>query len=246
MILKDLDGKIRRFIKGRIAGMSGKKSITGIPNNCLHLYPVEKTDPVKLAVLFSGDGGWARLTNQLSTHLREAGIAVVGIDCMHYFWARKTPAQTAEDLASAIDHFSQIWGTRELVLLGYSMGADVLPQIIRELPLSIRTGLSHVVLMSPGHYGCLKFRFIGWLGYETPARLGVPLRPDIEALAPISVSCFAGETETTSQALHLKEVVDHVEFLPGGHHYAGDYSTLAKCILRQINKNLPPCPAIVS
>ncbi|MEZ5329099.1 MAG: AcvB/VirJ family lysyl-phosphatidylglycerol hydrolase [Verrucomicrobiales bacterium] len=240
MILKDLTGKIRRFVAGRLAALSTKgNAVAGIGNHCLHLYPPEPgstpTDRT-MAVFYSGDGGWARLTTHVSKRLQSSGIPVAGIDCMHYFWNEKTAESAAGDLAALIDHFSAEWQAGQVVLLGYSMGADVLPQIIQKLPQSTRVTITHVVLMSPSHYGCLKFRFIGWLGFETPSHYGRALQPDIDTIAPIPVTFFAGERETTSLAHSLTSTANAAEFLPGGHHYGSDYETLADRVLVHINR----------
>jgi type IV secretory pathway VirJ component len=188
-----------------------------------------------MVVFYSGDGGWARLTTHVSGHLRDAGIPVVGIDCMHYFWKEKQPGQAAHDLAAAISHYSDAWGTAELILLGYSMGADVVPLLIRHLPETMRARISHVVLMSPAHHVCLKFRFIGWLGYESAPHHSHPILPDLEAIAPIPVSIFAGEKERESLAHDLDPTIYDLEFLPGGHHYGGDYAGLAERVLARVS-----------
>lgn len=232
MILKDLGGKIGRFVRGHLAVRAGRVATAGIARHCLHAYPVPKgVKPVRMVVFYSGDGGWARLPGHLSDHLRSAGFPVVGIDCMHYFWKEKEPGEAARDLATAVTHYSAEWGVRELVLLGYSMGADVVPLIVRHVPDDVRARIAHVVLMSPSHHVCLRFRFIGWLGYESAPRHRHSILPDLEAIAPIQVTLFAGAKEDGSLVHAVAPAKFTVELLPGGHHYGGDYATLAGRVL---------------
>ena len=52
-----------------------------------------------LAIVISGDGGWRDLDQTIARDLRGRGVSVVGIDSLRYFWTRKSPTQTAHDLA---------------------------------------------------------------------------------------------------------------------------------------------------
>jgi type IV secretory pathway VirJ component len=230
MVTKDLVGKFKRFIKGRLSARRDAKGV-GIPESCLHHYLAEGSKT--LAVFYSGDGGWARLTTHLSMRLQQAGISVAGIDCMHYFWKEKHPEQAARDLELLIREQK----AEKVILLGYSMGADVLPTIVRCLPVDILAKVGHMVLMSPSYHVQLKFRFIGWLGFHSKKHLSAPLLPDIEFLAAhFSISCFAGKNEQDTLARDLPPDIVHTEFLPGGHHYRSDYETLADRIFAAKDK----------
>ncbi|HMA10801.1 MAG TPA: AcvB/VirJ family lysyl-phosphatidylglycerol hydrolase, partial [Steroidobacteraceae bacterium] len=44
-----------------------------------------------MAVIISGDGGWAGLDRQIASELSRRGIPVVGIDSLRYFWHARTP-----------------------------------------------------------------------------------------------------------------------------------------------------------
>ena len=48
-----------------------------------------------LAVMISGDGGWATLDQALSAELASRGIPVAGLNSLKYFWHARTPEQTA-------------------------------------------------------------------------------------------------------------------------------------------------------
>jgi len=231
IVLKDLTGKIRRFVSGRLSARKDAGR-AGIPESCLHYYPVVD-DNSPLVVFYSGDGGWARLTTHLSRRMQGAGMAVAGIDCMHYFWREKQVAEAADDLAALIREH----GKGDVILAGYSMGADVVPCIALRLPTEIRERLRHIVLMSPGPWVQLKFKFVGWLGFYPPEEDSWPLLPDVEALAAeVSVSCYAGEGEEKTL---VPSGNVYTQTLPGGHHYAGDYDALAIAVLERLGISEP-------
>jgi len=46
-----------------------------------------------LAIVLSGDGGWRDLDQTVARALQDAGVSVVGIDSLRYFWRRKSPSR---------------------------------------------------------------------------------------------------------------------------------------------------------
>jgi type IV secretory pathway VirJ component len=244
MVSKDITGKFGRFLKGRIAAFREEGSHRSIPSSCLYFFPPNNDGGVKtthgkpLVIFYSGDGGWANLTSQVSPILRGTGYPVVGIDCMHYFWKEKEPDVAGAELSELIDEMSAQWKTSGIILLGYSMGADVLPLICRHLPEKTIDQVERMILISPSHRVQLKFRFIGWLGFETPKHAGVPLMPELKALAKrFPVSCISGEKEKGCLGSELPAQIAHTQALPGGHHFEGDYPSLAECILSEIARD---------
>ena len=61
----------------------------------------------KVAIIFSGDGGWRDLDRSLGEILANAGVHVIGIDCLRYFWSEKPPEQVAADLGALIDDLAE-------------------------------------------------------------------------------------------------------------------------------------------
>ncbi|HEY8713457.1 MAG TPA: AcvB/VirJ family lysyl-phosphatidylglycerol hydrolase, partial [Thermoanaerobaculia bacterium] len=79
------------------------------------------------ALIISGDGGWAKIDKSISEKLSIDGVPVVGLNALEYFWKKREPETLARDVASVIEKYSARWNRREVVLIGYSRGADVLP-----------------------------------------------------------------------------------------------------------------------
>ena len=87
-----------------------------------------------MAVVISGDGGWRDLDKTIAEDLQSDGIPVVGWDSLRYFWSKKTPQQTANDLAIVMRTFMAKWHASDVALIGYSFGADVMPFAYNRLP----------------------------------------------------------------------------------------------------------------
>ena len=100
-----------------------------------------------LAVVISGDGGWASLDRQIGETFAARGVPVVGLNSLQYFWKARTPDQAAADLARILRHYLQAWNESEVVLVGYSRGADVLPFMVSRLPDDLRKRIRVVALL---------------------------------------------------------------------------------------------------
>jgi len=102
----------------------------------LPIVEVSASGPVSdlMAVIISGDGGWAGIDREVADVLAAKGIPVVGLNSLAYFWSKRTPDGSANDLERIIGHYLSHWKKEKAILLGYSLGADVLPFMASRLP----------------------------------------------------------------------------------------------------------------
>src|SRR5690348_3009470 len=94
--------------------------------------PPEGKDDV-MAVIVSGDGGWADVDRRLGIALIDRGVPVLGINSFKYYWRGHDPRQTARELDALMTKQLDAWGKRRIWLIGFSFGADVLPTITDQL-----------------------------------------------------------------------------------------------------------------
>ena len=87
-----------------------------------------------LAVVLSGDGGWAEIDKSISAGLSTAGVPVVGWSSLDYYWTPRSPERAAGDLARIIEHYTTAWQKARVLIVGYSFGADVAPFLVNRLP----------------------------------------------------------------------------------------------------------------
>jgi type IV secretory pathway VirJ component len=62
--------------------------------------------------------------------LADNDVPVVGFNTLRYFWTARTPEETARDVPRTMEHYMRTWSRERVVLLGYSIGADVMPYSI--------------------------------------------------------------------------------------------------------------------
>lgn len=184
------------------------------------------------AIVISGDGGWANIDKDIAGALREQGVAVVGWNSLRYFWEAKTPEVMAADLARVIQYYQRIWGKSKVVLVGFSLGADVLPFMITHLPADTRQVVTGLALLSPSQDVDFQFHVSDWL--ESDAGSPNPLLPEMAKISQIPLLCVYGEGDEETLCQQMKEGDGrHIVRLPGDHHFDGDYDTVTKLLLSQ-------------
>jgi type IV secretory pathway VirJ component len=161
-------------------------------------------------------------------------VAVVGFNTLQYFWTAKSPDLAARDLERVIRHYLKSWQRQRVVLIGYSLGADVLPFMAGRLPEALRRQVVEVALLGPGTTANFEFHLSDWLGGGTA---GLPVAPELARLKDLKVLCLYGEEEQDSlcRTLNLDKSQVKKISLGGGHHFGGDYSRLADLIFTEAN-----------
>lgn len=182
-----------------------------------------------LAVMISGDGGWAGLDREVGNAIATHGIPMVGFNSLKYFWTPRTPDQAAKDVLEVITHYLKTWDKKRLILIGYSFGADVLPFIYNRLPDAVKAKTDLVVLMGPSTSAQFEFHLSNWLGGASDGALST--LPEAKEMKGRNLVCLYGKGEADSLCPGLDGSLMRVIALPGGHHFDGDYPALARRIL---------------
>ena len=205
------------------------EAITGIP---LIEAPTSNAGPL-LAVMLSGDGGWAKLDRSLAHELNKHGIPVVGWDTLSYFWDKKTPEQMGADLAKVLHYYLDAWHKQRILLIGYSFGADVLPFMASRLPEDLRSKVELIALLGLSDRTAFEFHLSDWLGNGNSDD-AVPVPPEVSKLDWTKRLCIYGAKEHDSACPVLAAQAVTVLQVSGDHHFDGDYSGLSEQILKYL------------
>jgi type IV secretory pathway VirJ component len=217
---------------GRLAAIpSAAPSVTAAPVRDLPLIELRPNSRGRsLAVIVSGDGGWAGLDRQIGETFQERGIPVVGLDALRYFWKSRTPEEMGADLTRIVRHYLDAWHASDLLLVGYSRGAETLPFMINRLPGDLRSRIRTVALIGPERTTAFEFHVRDWLGGTSGT---VPTAGEIARLSGLNVLCLYGSDERNSACPVLPRGVATLVELRGGHHFGGAYRELADRILEK-------------
>lgn len=186
-----------------------------------------------LAIIISGDGGWRDLDRQIGFELVKRDIPVVGVDSLHYFWQAKSPQKIADDLTRIIDYYGKAWGTKHVVLIGYSFGADIMPSAVDHLSVATRARIVQISLLGMSDTADYEIHVSGWLGVQPK---GQSLEPDAAKLDMAQVQCFYGLQEEVTFCTSPTMKPADVFGLSGGHHFDGNYTKLADLIIFGLKK----------
>jgi len=211
----------------RDAGPLPPDQVKGLP-----VVPIRaKTDDNKsLAVIISGDGGWANIDRQLGKALSKQGVSVVGLNSLRYFWHRRTPEQASDDLERLIRFYLAAWHKEDVILIGYSRGADVLPFMINRLPPEIKYKIASVHLL--GLESKVEFEIhVSALWNKQKKKNLLDVKPEVEELKGMKVVCYYGAKEKDTLCTEISLPLLETVMLGGGHHFGGNYRQIADKIL---------------
>jgi len=205
----------------------------------LPIVPIEvKPRQNMMAVIYSGDGGWRDIDQQLGAYMKDEGIPVVGVDALRYFWTEKTPEQTAADLSRIIETYRRRWKVDNVVLVGYSFGANILPATYRLLPEQDKQAVSLISLLALSHQADFEIDVTGWLGFVGAGKYGDPV-DDLREIEPFKIQCIHGLKEPDSACPAVEEIAGaQVLAREGGHHFDGDYRALNDQIVERATEIL--------
>lgn len=192
-----------------------------------------------MAIVLSGDGGWRDLDKTIAEDLQARGVSVVGWDSVRYFWSKKSPEQTAADLSAVIQAYREKWHADKVVLVGYSFGADVLPFAYDRLAPDIKSHVAQISLLGFADAADWEIRVAGWLG-AAPSAEALPVAPAVKQVPSSLVQCFYGQEETDSFCPDLAGQGVEIIKTTGGHHFDGNYASLALKILEGLKKRAVP------
>ena len=136
------------------------------------------------------------------------------------------------------------WHASEVALIGYSFGADVMPFAYNRLPHRSRLRVALIALLGFSRTADFQITLTGWLG-EPPQLDALPVLPEADKIPSRLMQCFYGQDEKDSACPDLARREVEVIRTTGGHHFDGNYETLARRNLTGLERRAGRLPAAV-
>jgi type IV secretory pathway VirJ component len=179
-----------------------------------------------IALFISGDGGWYSFEQSIADKLAEDGIPTVGLDSKKYFWKRRTPEETTSDMEMALNYYCKVWKRERFLLIGYSLGAEIIPFITNRLPDEMKSA-SSAVLLSPEPNSDFEVHISNMLGMGSRQNT-YKVPEEIIRMKPVKTLIIYGSGEKTPLPDLIVGSGVTVVKIPGDHHYKFDIALIVK------------------
>jgi len=150
-----------------------------------------------LLLLLSGDGDWTAFMRELSETAAAHGAPVLGLKARSYMSTPRKPDDLAASLATAVREQLEEWQRDDIVIVGYSRGADWAPFIVNRWRADLRSRVRAIGLIGLSENASFEFHWED-LAIDVARPTDIPTRPELEKVAGLPTFCFRGEDEQKS------------------------------------------------
>jgi len=182
-------------------------------------------------IFLTGDFGFMNFDKEIVHYLNVRHVSVVVLNSKNYFRSAKSPAQLGHDFAFLINQYNRKWNQHKVVLMGYSMGAEVIPFAVNRLEEKSRLQLSDIILIAPGQKAIFRLKPTDYLFEE---KKGTDIYSELVKMRAQRSYIICDDSPYSIRKKNLDGVCDH-DFLGGGHHFGHNYALLSKLIGKRLN-----------
>ena len=177
----------------------------------------------------SGDGGFNSFSKEFAAELHGFGYDVFALNSRDYFWKKKTPLQASQDVENYLKTLISKRKNKEIILLGYSFGADVSPFIYNRFDADFKKNIKKMIIIGPSKVNNFEVDLQELITGKMQYGYSVP--HEINQLKNVDFTMIASDLEYKYFPLNeitLKNY--HFEHIPGDHHFDGNTEMLTKKI----------------
>ena len=179
-----------------------------------------------LVMYISGDGGFNNFSKKFMQQWNNNGYPVVALNSKSYFWKTKPPEMASKDIADLITQYLALWKRSKVILVGYSIGADVMPFIQTRFNANLSNRIVHTVLFSPSK----NTDFTIHLFYDNK---GSSVPDEINKLnKPVLIIFGEEETDLPDKQINNKNVT--IIKVAGDHHYNNQVATVVNDVVSRL------------
>jgi len=182
-------------------------------------------------IFLTGDFGFLNFDKEIVHYLNVKNASVVVLNSKSYFGSAKSPVQMGHDLGSIINQYNKKWNKHKVVIMGYSMGAEVIPFGVNRMDEKSRLKIMDVILIAPGQKAIFRLKPTDYLFED---KKGTDIYTELLKMRGQRSYIICDDSQISICRKNLEGVTDH-DFLGGGHHFGRDFNHLSKLIGRRLN-----------
>jgi type IV secretory pathway VirJ component len=185
----------------------------------------EKSDSSQyLFFHITGDGGWGGFDGKFAEEVKSHKMSLIMLDANKYFWSAKTPELFASDMVPVLSDYLKRWNKKELVLVGFSFGAEVLPFLYNRLPGELKQKVKELVLITPASTSDFTIHLTDMMGFDHIYDYNVVT--EVEKIKATKVLAIFGEKENSTFPSNHQQENCKIAFIKGTHHFTDAHSVL--------------------
>jgi type IV secretory pathway VirJ component len=207
------------FFLSKPVQSQAKVNVSDLP---VIVIPAKKAGPDLMVLYLSGDGGWNTFSQNLCNQFAADGAPVVALNSLKYFWSRKTPEEATNAVIALIEQYESVWKKNNILLCGYSFGADVMPFIYNRLPENLKRKVPRIQLLSPSAYTDFEIH----VSYLFISKKNSVISEVEKINKPII--CYYGEDEDPKTLQNVRMPNFKVIILNGEHHYEKSFAVIVQ------------------
>lgn len=193
-----------------------------------------KSSSNTLAIILSGDGGWADIDEKVGENLQAHGVDVIGFDMRSYLHSgKRTPEILGRDVSRIARRYMELWRKQDVALVGYSRGSDLAPFAANNLAPDIRPHLRLIAMLALLERASFTYHFSD-LWRTTSGKGDVPILPQLEMLKTVPMLCVYGKDEKESLCRSAPNGLMTVVVRNGKHHFDGNYGALGDMVYESV------------
>ena len=195
------------------------------------VFKSKQQDAAKPLIIYvSGDGGENTFSTDIVSNFNTQGYPVILFNTLKYFWRKKDPSQAAADFEKVITHYKNELNRSKIWLIGYSMGAEVLPFIYNRLSSQTQALINNIVFISPAEKTDFEVHvsnlFFKGKGESVAAEMSKIAKPFM---------IIQGSDETDKMNTGMLDTRKFTLLvLKGGHHYNTNTDLMVKSIVQNM------------
>jgi type IV secretory pathway VirJ component len=189
-----------------------------------------------MAVLLTGDGGWASADKAMAQALAARGVSVVGLDSRGYLMHARTADGLGADMRRILEHYLAAWQRPRVFVVGYSRGAELAPFMVARLPDELRRHVAALALLGPSEHTSFQFHWVDLI-LSVPKGADIPVRPELEKLRGTPMVCIYGRKDRDAICQALEPGLAHSVARDGGHRILpADADWIASMVLGEAGR----------
>jgi type IV secretory pathway VirJ component len=193
-----------------------------------------KSSSKTVAIILSGDGGWADIDERVGESLQAHGVDVIGVDMRSYLHSgHRTPEIIGRDVSRIARRYMALWRKQDVAIVGYSRGSDLAPFAANNLAPDIRPHLTLIAMLALLERASFTYHFSD-LWRTTSGKGDVPILPQLEMLKGVPMLCVYGKDEKESLCRSAPAGLMTVVVRNGKHHFDGNYAALGDMVYQAI------------